>query len=93
VSDPIGSHGLRLGLTQPLNLNPAYHRVVRLPLNQTLSYLSLRRLPVTWPTSQRGTWPLTCMHFFSGKPNGLQQQSITRSLTYKAIYYTFMLAQ
>jgi len=51
VSDPIGSHGLRLGLAQPLSNNLAYRQLGRLPLNHTMAYRQYGRLPLTWPTS------------------------------------------
>jgi len=72
VSDPTGSHGMRLGLMQPLNLIMAYHRLGRLLLNHFLAYRHHGRLPLAWPTSPWGTWPLTCMRYFLGKAIGLQ---------------------
>jgi len=72
VSDLTRSHGLRMGLAQPLKLRMAYRRLWRLPLNHFLAYHHHGWSPLTWPMSQQGTWPLTCMHYFPGKAIGLQ---------------------
>jgi len=72
MSDPIGSHGLHLGLTQPLNLIMAYRRLWRLPFTHFLAYHHYGQLPLTWLTFPQGTWPLTCVHYFLGKAVILQ---------------------
>ena len=66
--DPTGSHVLRLGLTQPLNLSVTYRQLGRLPLNYTLAYRQYGHLPLTWPMFvPKSTCPLTPMHFIRGR--------------------------
>jgi len=71
VSDPSGSHGLRPSTVQPFNSFLTY----RSSGDYRLTFLAYHQhgwLPITWPTSQLNTWPLTCMHLLPGEGYGLQ---------------------